>query len=179
MTEIQETTASLALTGMAWRLCSDMAIAPGDKDSACTAMLWAALELQVGGPDKLARLINQRGDAASNVPVFQTAKPPRFGVYECVIDARGGVGYALWDGFKWMSIRMAYEDAFTAKTASNTQDWAWRDLTMQEIERHIMTSGFAKNDAPKPEAHQETQKPAVDSDGGTGFAMGLAIGSAL
>jgi hypothetical protein len=59
MTEIQETTASLALVGMARQLCSDMAILPGDKDAACTAMLWVALELQVGGPDKLARMIDQ------------------------------------------------------------------------------------------------------------------------
>ena len=59
MTEIQENTSSIALVGMARQLCSDMAISPGDKDAACTAMLWAALELQVGGPDKLARLINQ------------------------------------------------------------------------------------------------------------------------
>jgi hypothetical protein len=58
MTENQETTSSIALVGMARQLCSDMAISPGDMDAACTAMLWAALELQVGGPDKLARLIN-------------------------------------------------------------------------------------------------------------------------
>ena len=58
MTENQEKTSSIALVGMARQLCSDMAISPGDMDAACTAMLWAALELQVGGPDKLARLIN-------------------------------------------------------------------------------------------------------------------------
>jgi hypothetical protein len=59
MTEIQETTSAFELVGMARQLCSDMAISPGDKDAACTAMLWAALELQVGGPDRLARMINQ------------------------------------------------------------------------------------------------------------------------
>lgn len=62
MTENKEKTSSLALLGMAGQLCSDMAILPGDKDASCTAMLWAALELQVGGPDELARLINQRID---------------------------------------------------------------------------------------------------------------------
>ena len=59
MTENQEKTSSIALVGMARQLCSDMAILPGDIEAATVAMLWAALELQVGGPDKLARLINQ------------------------------------------------------------------------------------------------------------------------
>jgi hypothetical protein len=58
MTENQEKTSSIALVGMARQLCSDMAILPGDIEAATVAMLWAALELQVGGPDKLARLIN-------------------------------------------------------------------------------------------------------------------------
>jgi hypothetical protein len=58
MTENQETTSSIALVGMARQLCSDMAILPGDIEAATVAMLWTALELQVGGPDKLARLIN-------------------------------------------------------------------------------------------------------------------------
>jgi hypothetical protein len=59
MTENQEKTSSIALVGMARQLCSDMAILPGDIEAATVAMLWAALELQVGGPDKLARLIKQ------------------------------------------------------------------------------------------------------------------------
>jgi hypothetical protein len=59
MTENQEKTSSIALVVMAGQLCSDMAILPGDKDAACTAMLWAALELQVGGPLQVARLIDQ------------------------------------------------------------------------------------------------------------------------
>jgi hypothetical protein len=59
MTENQEKTSSIALVGMARQLCIDTAISPGDMDAACTAMLWAALELKVGGPDKLARLIDQ------------------------------------------------------------------------------------------------------------------------
>lgn len=62
MTENQEKTAAFSLLGMARQLCSDMAILPSDKDASCTAMLWAALELQVGGPDKLALLINQRSE---------------------------------------------------------------------------------------------------------------------
>ena len=36
-----------------------MGVSEDDHEAACTAVLWAALELQVGGPDKLARLINQ------------------------------------------------------------------------------------------------------------------------
>jgi hypothetical protein len=59
MTEIQEKTSSIALVGMARQLCSDMAVSQGDIEAATVAMLWAALELQVGGPDKLARMINQ------------------------------------------------------------------------------------------------------------------------
>jgi hypothetical protein len=60
MTENQEKTSSIALVVMARQLCSDMAISPGDIEAATVAMLWTALELQVGGPDKLARLINAR-----------------------------------------------------------------------------------------------------------------------
>lgn len=41
-----------------------MGVSEDDHEATCTAVLWAALELQVGGPDKLARLINQTSHEA-------------------------------------------------------------------------------------------------------------------
>lgn len=119
MTENQETTSSLAIFGMARQLCSDMAILPSDKDASCTAMLWAALELQVGGPDKLAKLINQDVSASPN--------PKKYGVYEVQIANK--VGYALWDGSQWMCFRYSYHEAINQTIASKKQNWTWHELT--------------------------------------------------
>ena len=58
MTENQENHCANTLANMAYDLAGVLDLHPQDIEAATVAMLWAALELQVGGPDKLARLIN-------------------------------------------------------------------------------------------------------------------------
>ena len=58
MTENQENHCANTLANMADALAGVLDLHPQDIEAAPVAMLWAALELQVGGPDKLARLIN-------------------------------------------------------------------------------------------------------------------------
>jgi hypothetical protein len=59
MTENQENHCANTLANMADALVRALDLHhPQDIEPATVALLWAALELQVGGPDKLARLIN-------------------------------------------------------------------------------------------------------------------------
>lgn len=61
MTELQESTAAHALIGYAHQLLADMdGTLPDDFEAATTAMIWHALELQLGGQEKVGLLIKQR-----------------------------------------------------------------------------------------------------------------------
>ena len=62
MTENQENHCANTLANMADALAGVLDLHPEDIEAATVAMLWAALELQVGGPDRLARLINAKGN---------------------------------------------------------------------------------------------------------------------
>lgn len=58
MTEHQESTAAHALIGFAHQLLADMdGTLPDDFEAATTAMIWHALELQLGGPEKVSALV--------------------------------------------------------------------------------------------------------------------------
>ena len=58
MTEHQESTSAHALIGFAHQLLADMdGTLPDDFDAATTAMIWHALELQLGGPEKVSALV--------------------------------------------------------------------------------------------------------------------------
>ena len=63
MNESQESTAAHFLIGCAHQLLADMdGVLPGDFHAATTAIIWHALELQLGGAEKVSVLINQRSE---------------------------------------------------------------------------------------------------------------------
>lgn len=58
MTEHQEFAAAHAIIGYAHQLLADMdGTLPEDFHAATTAMIWHALELQLGGPEKVSALV--------------------------------------------------------------------------------------------------------------------------
>lgn len=61
MNDAQESTIAHALIGHAHRLIADVdGVLPEDFNAATTAVIWHALELQLGGPEKVSVLLAQR-----------------------------------------------------------------------------------------------------------------------
>lgn len=61
MTESQESNAAHAVIGLAHQLLCDMGgVLPDDFHASTTAIIWHALELQLGGQEKVSVLLAQR-----------------------------------------------------------------------------------------------------------------------
>jgi hypothetical protein len=61
MNEAQESTIAHAIIGFAQSKLADLdGVLPDDFHAATTAVIWHALELQLGGAEKVSVLINQR-----------------------------------------------------------------------------------------------------------------------
>jgi len=60
MTESQELNAAHAIIGLAHQLLADMGgVLPDDFHASTTAIIWHALELQLGGPEKVGLLLQR------------------------------------------------------------------------------------------------------------------------
>lgn len=63
MTETQESKAAHDVIGFVHRMISDHdGVLIDDYHATTTAIIWHALELQLGGPEKVSVLINQRSE---------------------------------------------------------------------------------------------------------------------
>jgi len=60
MTESQQSAAAHAVIGLVHRTLADMnGVLPDDFEACTTAVIWHALELQLGGPERVSALVNQ------------------------------------------------------------------------------------------------------------------------